>query len=83
MNEIRLKCWMHDAESIGETHFWNREITFPAFPYPGLCVGGHKVKRVYVCQGGLDGGEKAGVEVELKATETPAEVLEAQGWKWE
>jgi hypothetical protein len=81
MNEIRLVCRMKDVNSPGG--FWCREITFPCFPYPGLIVGHGKVKSVHVCQGGFDGGPKAGIEVRMKKTETPAEVLEAQGWKWE
>lgn len=79
---IRLKCWMKD-HNANVSGYWSREITFPCFPYPGLVVGCHTVKKVYVCQGGLDGGPKAEISVWMKATTANHKILEAQGWKWE
>jgi hypothetical protein len=73
----RLKCFIES-----EGGHWEREVTFPCFPYPGLFVGWHEVEEVFVCQGDLDG--KGDIEVKFKkAPKDTANILKSQGWIWE
>lgn len=75
---MRLRCWKN-AESGG---YWLREITFPFPPFPGMSVGCHTVKEVFVCQGDLDG--EGTIEVQLNdAPKSHEAILEDQGWKHE
>jgi hypothetical protein len=74
---MRYLTWMKDANGEG---FWERMIEYPFPPHKGLIVGGvGKIKKVCVCQGGLDGtGE---VTVQLR-TDDGSVNLEKYGWKW-
>lgn len=61
-----------------------RKIVFPdgCFPYPGMGVGSHTVKKVNVCQGDLDGSGQ--VIVEFKRKDASDRVtFDRQGWKKE
>lgn len=72
----RLKC----SITVGGYDVLTRHVTFPCFPYPGLCVGGHVVARVLVCQGGLDGDGETEVEFRPVHSRTKP-LLIKQGWK--
>lgn len=77
MKIYRLRCFKNDPSG----GCWVRHVTFPFPPYPGLCVGSHVVKEVFVCQGELDG--TGDVEVRLDdAKEGEEGILEMHGWEY-
>ena len=77
---ITLPCVMYSK--LDETGWWSRRVTFPCFPYPGLIVGAnHVVKKVFVCQGSLDGKPDT-TEVLMNRTGQPPRILESHGWVW-
>lgn len=74
-----LDCWLNCSDDIG---FWRRKVTFPFAPFPGLKVGGHTVRAVYVCQGDLDGKGSAEVEFEPEPKAMDG-ILAGQGWTFD
>lgn len=75
--QLRLKCQVCCPES-GDV--WERWITFPFPPFPGMYVGGTgAVKEVLVCQRDLDGDGEIVVRLD-DATEYDEQVLESTGW---
>lgn len=76
---FRLRVIMADTNN--PCGHWERFVNFPFAPFPGMRVGAHKVKRVSVCGGNLDG--KGETLVELKKTSIDAEVLRREGWEWQ
>lgn len=80
-HSVRLPCYLEWRSGL-----WQREITFPFPPFPGMIVGGGLVvDQVIVCQGSLDGDGE--VKVRLKdqyhETETNKWIMEGQGWLFE
>jgi hypothetical protein len=74
---FRLKCFKEDSAG----GVWDRHIVFPFPPFPGMCVGSHVVKAVFVCQGDLDG--LGDVSVQMEDVEQNEEaILKHHGWKY-
>lgn len=72
-----IQCFVQNRD---REEFFTRGIVFPFTPYPGLFVGAHRISRVSVCQGNLDGGGEVHVELE-PVDDDHASMLRRQGWR--